>query len=912
MMGKFFKWLKSRKSNDNGRKTICLAKKSHKRCITALLASFVMVFLLAPIVYAATDGFIEPFLTQRKTVVEGKGTYSPNPASYPFNSDSASSIGFDSLYGNSRGFVIYKGEVPFSLYDKFPYRYYNGTDINGQPRPWSDQSNMTESDVVDDSMDPHLWAMTQSSDAVGSFFGSIGLGAMNGLHWLSKLLVDLSITVKSIDLSSILTIFDQGSGELAKTLSSIFLIDTQTMTLSPFMMFALLMFVVSLVAMTFKTIRGDNTVKNVLQEFGIFAVALLVAGLFFTPTNPAKISHVGIDFISSLSNELSVGALGDAGAVYSYGTGSSGMDNAATQKGLVDKVYIDSIIEAQFGYPVNDLYLVGPSGGEGGFGTEDQVKQAMEATFEGGNINSMRIATDTAGENTINNLGYYLWAANSSVAIGNDMAPFSVSNGANVSLDSNNRVLYVVDFLSNLREQNSGNAEITNKVDRIMQSLVNPNYGSACGSVFMSFLQNLFLALGLVQIALFCVLGQTIIIVGSFALVIMPAMLLFKGTRDIARRMVWTYLLAFFRFLIGSALFNALICVVVLLSSQGIGGMIISMILSLLMAKFGPMIIQEINMYISRTVGGRELGFVNRAYARAGRYGGRRLGRGKRFRFNPFGKKPGTGTAPGTAGGSGGASGAGNAGGSNNSGGTSGSGSNPGSGSGNGNSNGNQTQNQQGPQSNVDPQVDNDDGVGSNAQNDVSTEQHDEAKPDGDEKNSETKKNEEEPEVADNDGFGDESKQESVDQKSDKNELTADNEDEPVGGSDHDDEDKRGKVEKEKDSEEFDPSSPQSSPAMEMVKESVDVEQKGADNEEFNILSDDTEIPLLTPTGTETLVPIKPESYDEQDINGSDERKPEQTVKSNKFDKGHVGLEEESKEQPLPKRRNDAVKASEE
>jgi hypothetical protein len=641
-----------------------LLTKGCKSRVSRLISTIMIIatiFTIAPVVYAATDGFIEPFLTARKTVIEGKGTYSPNLSKYPFNAENITAIGFDSLYGGSRKLVSYKGEIPYYLRDQFPYRYYNGEEINGRERPFSSGLNgQWGADKIDDSStDPHLWAMTQPTDSVGEFFGGLALGIINALHWISKLLVDISVTIKSIDLSAILSVFDQGSGELAKILSSIFLIDLATGTLSPFLVFALFMFLVSFVGLAFKVIKGDTTLKVVAQEFSIFLVALLITGMFFTPSNPAKVSNVGIDFISALSNDLAVMSMGDAGAVYDYQTDASlGTDTAATQKGLVGKVYIDSIIEAQFGMPINDLYIVGPDGNAGSLCTVEQAERALEVTFPNGNINSMRVQTDTNGQNSINNLGYYWWAANSSVYINDTVSSglaFTSSGQTVVNLDSNDRILYVVDFLSNLKEQNSGDAQLVGKVDKIMYSLVNPSYGTACANVFMSFLQNLLLAFGLFQISIFCMLGQTIIIIGSFAMVVMPAMLLFRGTRDIARRMVWTYLLAFFRFLIGSALFNVLIVVVVLLSAQGIGGMLVGMVLSVVMAKFGPIIIQEINMYISRTVGGRELGFVNRAFARRGRYGSRggrgTFGLGSAFRR--LRNKPSTGQTPGTRSGAG-------------------------------------------------------------------------------------------------------------------------------------------------------------------------------------------------------------------------------------------------------------------
>ena len=624
-----------------------------------LLVLLALFTIGSSVANAATDGFNEPFLTGRQKVIDGLGGYYPNIDEYPYNGYGLNSVGFDSLYGEARAFTEYLGEIPYIRREQFNLRYYNGVALGNQQRPFAVYDEAILS-IDSTSKDPHLWAMTQSSDTFGNFFGYIGLAIFRGLHWLTSFVLNLIIQIKYIDLTTVTSLLDGSSpGSFAKLLSKLFLIDVDTGALSPFMAFSIMMFLVGLIGLAFRAIRGNDTVKNVVQEIGILLIAFLISGMFMTPTNPSKLSTIGIDFMTSLSNSLVTSALGDSGMVYIYSkSGSTNQNNVKTQQAMINKIYIDSIIEAQFGYPVTELYLTDGAGCTSGFGTAEQVRNAMVATFNGGNEYSMRVVTSRVGTtNSINNLGYYWWAANSSTAVTNNPSSKNIFNYVDgkwgPDMDTHDRTLFVIDFLANLRSQNEGNTALVNKIDKITYNMVHPNYGTAIGKVFFACLENGVLCYALLQVWVFCVLGQVIIILGSFGMVIMPPMLLFKGTRDIAKRLVWTYVLGFLRFLIGNAIFNAIIVITVLLSSSGIGGMVVSVFVVLLLAKFAPQILAEINNYISRTVGRNEMQFVNRAFSRAGHRGRgkNRANKGRRGFRNMFRRGPASGANRGTQGG---------------------------------------------------------------------------------------------------------------------------------------------------------------------------------------------------------------------------------------------------------------------
>lgn len=606
--------------------------------IKKILASIMVIFTLfvcvnTITVMAAGSNFQMPLFLDKYDVYDGGSSYTPNYSDYPFNKNTVTAIGFDKLYDTDKSFFKYKGEVPKSLADNKDDKYddfrtYDGDKIDGNPRPWSNytkeelEANGVKFDdkqnLKADSTDPHIWAMTVST----SWFslGSIVLAIVGAINWLFTMIVNLMISFKSFNIASLIDSLD-GAGTLSKQLSQIFLIDPNTGSMSPFLIFGLVVFVFSFIALAIGVIKGRKSGRNVVSEFGFFVLAILIAGMYFNTTNAQSVSKIGIDFMTSLANNITSSA-SDSTSIFMYSTGDDYLDNSSTQRALISKTYIDQLINAQFGYNVNELYLINPDGSDGSFGTKQNIQDAMKATFgDEASADSMSVVTDTNGEHKINNLGYYLWAANTGVAIydgTNQTKPAFYTSGSKtlIRTGSSDRMLYVVDFLSNLREihKEADNKAMIAKIDTIMKHLTSPNYWSAVSNVFAVTIQNAALAFALFTIAIFAILGQMIITFGSYCMIIMPTLLLFNGTRPTAKKMMWSYLLGFLRYLIGSALFNTIIVVSTLLSQQGFMGIIISAVACLLLGKFGPNLIMEINMQITQLGRGKELRFMSNVY----------------------------------------------------------------------------------------------------------------------------------------------------------------------------------------------------------------------------------------------------------------------------------------------------------
>ena len=588
-----------------------------KRIFISFLCLIVLSSICTTIGYASSN-FQLPNIFDKYTVYKGGSTYLPNFDQYPFNKYDVKSIGFDTLYGSSKEFFEYFGEIPFKAVQDDAdnlgkYRIYNGTTIGGSTRLYS-TSEISSDDKIDndlnsDSREPHIWAMTRSHSSFD--FGWLLMMILNGLNWLAQLVVNLMITFKSLNLLDIVNLID-GNGTFSGILSKLFIYDTSTNEFSPLLLFALISFIIGLIGISFKYFRkgSGSSFRGIINELGMLLGAVAIASIFLSGGNALKLSKVSMDFITALTNDISTS--GGAAVVYYYDTGDANIDNAQTQRGLINKIYIDQLINAQFGYSVNQLNI-------DKLDEYDVIEAAMQKTFNNGGHDTMKVCTTTditINDRSINNLGYYLWAANSSVACYSTGGAFygdSDSKTTQISPGTSDRMLYVIDFLSNLRAETE-NSAVVSKIDNIMNCLTVPQYGSACANIFGVLVLNICLCFSLFIITLFCIIGQLIVTLGSYAMVIMPTLLLFNKTRDFAKKLIWTYLLGFVRFLIGSILFNTVILIATTLAESGFLGLLTASIVVLILGRFTPRLISEINTALESLGRGKEMPFMTKFY----------------------------------------------------------------------------------------------------------------------------------------------------------------------------------------------------------------------------------------------------------------------------------------------------------
>lgn len=583
-----------------------------KRVSLGIIVATIPFLCTTNMAYGANNYQKSNFL-DRNSVYKGSSNYIPSSSEYPLNSN-PTSINFATLYDDQKDFFQYLGEVPLAMKDeKFAKDFpcFGSDLLNGQQRLWA--STTMDEATFDSSDDIHLVSM--GLDHSTSTFSSICFSILNGLNGLISNLVNVVIFVKTLDINAVVGQLDK-NGNFIQMLSSIFLVDTKTNVVSPILFLSIIAFIASLISIGFKIAKGDLRFRPLLKELSIFVGAAALSGLFLTGSNVTKLNDVSINVVDTLSANIIIGS-NESSSLFENSTDDKNMDTLYNQAAMVQKTYIDQMIGAQFDCNITDLYLVNPDGSDGSFGDKVILSNAIKSAFgEDAGTDFFAVSNQLDGTQSINNLGYYLWAANSNVATSTN-ANGVYSNDGSIKTAGNSRVLFVMDFLNELRKEYVDvDAHMVNKIDHILSALNKPNYGKASGTLLLLCLQNAVLIYALSFTAIFCLLGEIVVVLGSFCMVVMPPLMLFSKTRDMAKQLVFTYLMGFLRYVVGNALFNIILVMSSIISQNGMAGIIISTILCFVLARFSPKLISELNKALSKFgAKNHELAPVTQMYA---------------------------------------------------------------------------------------------------------------------------------------------------------------------------------------------------------------------------------------------------------------------------------------------------------
>lgn len=526
---------------------------------------------------------------------------------YMYFTSSTKAIGYDFLYGSDKGLIEYFGEVSKEDHKNKKakdYYYYPSDTIDGYKRHFADSKDFKEdpSKVTD----PRYKSLTVSHGAFN--VAAMVTAVFTTLQKLFALILKFWISIANFDIGSILDSLNGASG-FSKTLSTLFLINPDNGTPSPLFTLSLGFFMFRFVSLAVNLAKGGNrgTAKGVFQEVGLMFAALVLASLFSVANGPSSLASTATNFTSKLGSEIAA-AGSPASGVFATQTDKSNTDIITTQSSQVTQIWINQIIQAQFGVSVNDLWIE-KDDGTSSFGDKTDVTQAINDTFAGEDpgLDGFKLSN---GNQTINNLGYWYYAANSNTAISRNGKPFA-ANGKNTDLQQNAsaaRTVLAVDFLANLRKikAEKKDSAMVAKIDNIMNYLTTPSYGMLFMSSIVIMILYGIMVFSLLSVGIFAFSGKVICSLGVYAIAVMPLMMLIKKTRKTAKGLMVSYLMAFMRYLSGSALFNLILAINVLLASNGLGGMAVAMVVSLLMTKASSHLIQMINQQVTEL--GRNLG----------------------------------------------------------------------------------------------------------------------------------------------------------------------------------------------------------------------------------------------------------------------------------------------------------------
>lgn len=576
-----------------------------------LSIKFILLFVLtlSSLVFVFTDmtrasAFKPPSILENKhTIVDNLGTFTPDLGVYPFNSKNFKSAPLTEIWGPSKSMTKYMGEIPVSLSeedDLKAFRVQNSGTIDGVERPWGKDSGLKAGDIKPEHKDLHIRAMAEYTDAsilsVGVYYVAYAL------YFIAGLGLKILFILKDVDMKMILDAFG-ASGEVQNTINSLFLISDNG-DMSPFLVIMIFLFMLSLVGVIYQAMKGEKAFGFAMREFSILLLAGLVAGLSLSQSSQLTVAKWGVNLSTDLSNTIVSSATKDA-ELFTYDTGTPFTDGNMTQIALLEKPSVDSFIASQFGVPVADLAIKDKNGSyTKNFGKD--VGKAIEATFKSGDFGI------DAGKGEVHNLGYYWWVANSNVASKNPIKGQSKIKNA-----SNDRYLYIIDFLNNARDLASKNKEdkVVAKIDKISSSLSSPDWISASVSLFLISILKVSLLYAFFLPIIFLSIGKIIVSVGTFGVPVLPGLILVKKTRKKARELVKTYLLGFFRYIVGLVIVNLIVCTVASIASQGNSGIIVASVMAIIIARLIPKIMKEINMQVARNDSGFMRG-INQGFSK--------------------------------------------------------------------------------------------------------------------------------------------------------------------------------------------------------------------------------------------------------------------------------------------------------
>lgn len=529
---------------------------------------------------------------------------------YMYFTNKTKSIGFDFLYGSDKGLFEYLGEVSKEDHKEKKakdYYYYPSDYVDGYYRSFAAEKGFNEdpSKVVD----PRYKSLTVTHDAV-NIMGMV-TGLFTTLQKLFGWILKTWITIANFDISTILNSLNGASG-FSKTLSALFLINPDNGSPSPLFVLSLGFFMFRLAGLSLSLLKGGakGTAKNIFEEAGLMIAALTLASLFSVANGPSSLAATSTNLTNKIGAEIAAAGT-PTSSIFRTDTGQTNTDIVTTQSSQVTQIWINQIIQAQFGVSVNELWIEDPNGSSS-FGNKEDVKKAINIAFDGEDpgLKGFQISN---GTDTINNLGYWLYAANSNTEISRYGKPFE-ANGKNTNLKENSsaaRTLLVIDFLANLRKikAEKKDSAMVAKIDNIMNYLTSPSYGTLLMSSILVMALYGVMTLSLLSVGLFSFSGKVICSIGVYVMAVMPLLMLIKRTRKTAKGLTVSYLMAFIRYLSGSALFNIILAINVLLASNGLGGIAVSMVVSYLLAKFGTKLVSKLNEQVTDL--GRSMGEYN-------------------------------------------------------------------------------------------------------------------------------------------------------------------------------------------------------------------------------------------------------------------------------------------------------------
>lgn len=600
--------------------------------IAILVVVFITAISLSIMRVYASEGFTDNSEVWHNTNNSIKASQT---GTYPYNTDSSITVKcvpLDVLYGTTKGWglIQYHGEVPYvQTYDessdetakgfgKKPVRpdttiAYDNDDTNnpgdvtakdywgfnsdtkikidGSDKTFSKDTKsakLNEYEKINNSevISLRLYALANTSKS--QFFSNLLYTIGVGLAGLATMILGLIVDAKNIDMEEIMNMLNLQ--EISDIMTSSFIYNTDSSVLSPFALFAIVMFIFAIVAYAIKYAKGSDKTTGLKDIIATALIGLLVIGICLSG-RVVSLGSTAADFANKLiatAAGVSSGSSGGAFVVIINDTNHSNKVAQLAETTLVNKTFIDMQICTQFGVSrVSDLNFknLGDDGG------------TLATTAFGSYLDGANVMTDFDG-----NLGYYYWFANSSAEKKTSLnATYPSSNSLAIEGKLDSIITYLQMVYNNNKDK--GNTAQNENIKHIILALAKPN--GATGFVSMLLL-TIVLAITGICIFRYCLnvmIAKLELFLAILGLAVAGPLILTSNKKLIGTGKVILGMIpvAFIEITVYSIVFDVILFLVSSLMSTEVFKMLILIALLLLLMKLNPIVQEKIKQLLNST-----------------------------------------------------------------------------------------------------------------------------------------------------------------------------------------------------------------------------------------------------------------------------------------------------------------------
>lgn len=536
--------------------------------------------------------------------------------SYPFNETDIviRTVGFDMLYGVKRALVYYTGEVPYSVTHDDDGNAYEGFEklptnpnafIRQQPAnagvywgQFSAEEGVSLRELEEINLNGiyslRLYALENANNSWLKIFGNIFYIVQQFFAWLMSYVIRFIIIIKNINITTIMEAIHLG--DLADVVFELFVgkRDGGVFKISPFAMFAIVSFVISLVGFAISYARGSKKEKSLFSD--ILLVAIVGICLVLTAFLGKGVSIGTV--VSDLSIQLMSSVLEDTNATAMWRTntnGSMSTDLMYSEISLVNKQLIDMQICTQFGVKeIDELDLTPQNFGVGAINARAELQSYK--ILLGGQEHTVYTANNTTLQGVNENLGYYFWFADSPAeSLTQDHRTIPKS-----SHSQSDKLSQIITYLQRCHNETQ-DENVKRHIENITLSFANPSsWGGGINLLMLIIIYGL-LAYCLFRYALKIIKAKMMLLVATLAIPV-GGLLMCTANKKLVKYgkgILGIYLVTFIRITVFALFFDLIIHIVGYLLSTNILILLITGILLFVMASFNATIDAAIEKALS-------------------------------------------------------------------------------------------------------------------------------------------------------------------------------------------------------------------------------------------------------------------------------------------------------------------------